>query len=339
MTFAPHSLRATFERMQGRVSLDSKAVQNLELVPQYSGGAAASGEDIQRQLNFLYATPTDLQRGQGGQLAKRGTRRRKAASSLFDIFPCKTPGGARLLRNSLMQPISDRDTLQARLDLVELLLADEDSYFALLDLLPHLSSLDHMTAGLVQVPREISPRTTAIQINLVLTLGATLQQLPKLHQIVQAMLTNNDVVQHQNKRRRTNANNGGPAASAGGGGASGSSGSESSGRAARRGSRGVLEALERNLRHEHYKDLQERLESVCDTRHAAVMPKAQPQLFQRFKILFAIKNGLDGLLDVSRRTFLEIIDGQQLMEQSQTVRGCQRSSANGLVLRIVLLLL
>jgi len=192
MRFAPHSLRVRFQNLAGRVSMDLRAVQNLELLPQYSGGGGGGGGggsavDIASQLNFLFAAPEDLQRAGGGPSAKRGVRKRSSAACLFDLFPCRTGGGARSLRNSLLQPLSDPQTLQSRLDMVALLLADESAYFSLCELLPQFSDLDRVSAAMVQIPRAPSPRTTAAQIGLLLTLGNSIALLPRLLAVVNAL--------------------------------------------------------------------------------------------------------------------------------------------------------
>ena len=54
MRFAPHSLRVRFQNLAGRVSMDLRAVQNLELLPQYSGGGGGGGEVVVSGLNSLF---------------------------------------------------------------------------------------------------------------------------------------------------------------------------------------------------------------------------------------------------------------------------------------------
>ena len=296
MRFAPHSLRVRFQNLAGRVSMDLRAVQNLELLPQYSGGGGGGGGggsavDIASQLNFLFAAPEDLQRAGGGPSAKRGVRKRSSAACLFDLFPCRTGGGARSLRNSLLWPLSDPQTLQSRLDMVALLLADESAYFSLCELLPQFSDLDRVSAAMVQIPRAPSPRTTAAQIGLLLTLGNSIALLPRLLAVVNALAGQARAQQarqakaRQQQREPANNNNEGS-----GSGSTSTSSGDNDEPPSTSNTAELLSALSSNLSSAHYSSLQRTLTAVMDTNKTKMLHKSNVQ-FARFKIIFAGQSG------------------------------------------------
>lgn len=56
--------------------------------------------------------------------------------------------GSRLLRSSLFQPLSDIETLNARLDAVEQLLEQEEVFYGLCAVLPSMADLDQLVTHL-----------------------------------------------------------------------------------------------------------------------------------------------------------------------------------------------
>jgi DNA mismatch repair ATPase MutS len=314
MTFAPRSLRVNFTNLEGRISLDMRAMQNLELLPQFAPGEATTVE-IMTEMNFLYAVPEGVNRagagigGAGGNIVsgtKKSHRKRTNKMSLFDIFQPRTAMGARSLRNSLLQPFNDPDTLNSRLDMVELFLTDEESYYALCELLPQFSDIDHVSASMVQIPRVPSMRTTQKQISLILALGHSLNLLPKLRQCILTLRQEAKVVTKRQKRQEKlkkdqhyqNQESKDEAA------ADVDDGVPSTSSMVR-----LLDALIDNLDSTHYHTLQSEIASVMDLQKAGQIHKTNVQ-HTRYKMVFSVQSGLDGLLDVARRTFLEVIDGE-----------------------------
>mmetsp|Transcript_21625 Transcript_21625/g.51237 ORF Transcript_21625/g.51237 Transcript_21625/m.51237 type:complete len:922 (+) Transcript_21625:132-2897(+) len=73
--------------------------------------------------------------------------------SLISTMDCtKTSVGHRLLRTTLMAPPCRLDTITARLDLVDTFLHNEDLFYATLQQLQNLTSLDSMLRNIVLVP-------------------------------------------------------------------------------------------------------------------------------------------------------------------------------------------
>ena len=309
MSFVPQTVRVSFRNLEGRVNMDLKAVVNLELLPQYSRGGVASAQDILQATNFLFATPaSDMRkaRGAAAPATKRHGRVRSTAATVFDLFHCKTAGGARSLRNSLLQPYSDPDTLLGRLDMVDILLADEESYYTLCEIMPQFTDLDHVTAGMVQAPVEPNIRTTQMQIHLILTLGYSLQLMPKLEAIVATLKQKAEEQQAEKKKADERQARNATATPAPDALASTSSLLE------------LLTDLLANLGERHYSGMLLIINEVLDLPKSEVLRKgANSAQYARYRNVFAVRSGLNGLLDVARRTFLEAADGQPETTHSQ----------------------
>jgi DNA mismatch repair ATPase MutS len=82
--------------------------------------------------------------------AKSSSNRKHSLISTMDCT--KTSVGHRLLRTTLMAPPCRMDTITARLDLVDTFLLDEDLFYATLQQLKNLTSLDNMLTNIVVVP-------------------------------------------------------------------------------------------------------------------------------------------------------------------------------------------
>lgn len=72
------------------------------------------------------------------------------------------PRAARLLRRNLLQPITDRNTLELRLDTVAELLK-HSLFFELTAYMSKLGDLDHLTTTFITVPK-IKTQRTALSI-------------------------------------------------------------------------------------------------------------------------------------------------------------------------------
>jgi len=288
------------------------------------------------ELNLLFSGAVDMRKSSvGASGATVGMsmsspfRRRTSKSSLFDIFQCKTAGGARLLRNSLLQPYCDSATLLSRLCMVDLLLVDEVSYLELCELLPLCSDLDHVSASMVQIPRQPSARTTHHQINLILSFAQTLEQMKRLHAcVIRLSKQAGEAARRREKQRKKQARAQAQAHAQAQAQAQAQSRSQSQASnassttalratptvdhdedvdSAARNQQRFLERIAENLSNSHYESLQHLILRVMDPSKQGLVNKSNAQ-YQRFKFIFAIRSGLNGLLDVARRTFLEAID-------------------------------
>ena len=79
----------------------------------------------------------------------------RTANILVGTIDCtKTSVGGRLLRTNLMAPPTRLDTINARLDLVDSLLEDEQFFYAVMEHLEDLPDVDKMLSYIALAPRE-----------------------------------------------------------------------------------------------------------------------------------------------------------------------------------------
>lgn len=123
----------------------------------------------------------------------------KSKDSLVSSIDCtKTTVGTRLLRTSLMAPPCRSDTINARLDLVESFLQDEDFFYAVLGHLKNLPAIDKMLTDIAVVPRiethkmqtmggcpVVTARLASKGISAIVCVKSTLSALPALVSVLQ----------------------------------------------------------------------------------------------------------------------------------------------------------
>lgn len=79
----------------------------------------------------------------------------RTANSLVGTIDCtKTSVGGRLLRTNLMAPPTRLDTIQARLDLVDSLLEDEEFFYVVMEHLEDLPDVDKMLSYVALTPKK-----------------------------------------------------------------------------------------------------------------------------------------------------------------------------------------
>jgi DNA mismatch repair protein MSH4 len=85
----------------------------------------------------------------------------KTRNSLIATIDCtKTTVGSRLLRTNLMAPPCRIDTINARLDLVDTFLADEEFFYTVHEQLQNLPDVDKMLTNVAIVPRKARSKQT-----------------------------------------------------------------------------------------------------------------------------------------------------------------------------------
>jgi MutS domain III len=117
----------------------------------------------------------------------------KARESLIGMMDCtKTAVGSRLLRTNLMSPPARSDTINRRLELVDLFLSSQDFFFAVFEHLKNLPDIDKMLSNIALVPRKhqldrdgktvmnqkTQERLASKGISALVCLKSTLQELP-----------------------------------------------------------------------------------------------------------------------------------------------------------------
>ncbi|CAO3593979.1 unnamed protein product [Absidia cylindrospora] len=114
--FCEHTLKFVYDTVEGTMMIDAITAKNLELVNNLS--KANNKETLFGAMNHT-----------------------------------TTPMGARLLRTTILQPCTDPDIINARLDAVEELLKKESEFFSLKSSLKHLMDLDHVISTITKMPR------------------------------------------------------------------------------------------------------------------------------------------------------------------------------------------
>jgi len=100
--------------------------------------------------------------------------------SLLDLFRCRTPGGLRLLRQALLQPLASKSEIELRQDAVQALLSNEAFFYELQQLLPAIGDIDLLAARLTSEPKHRGPQWCRSAIRTALKLRSALAALPLL---------------------------------------------------------------------------------------------------------------------------------------------------------------
>lgn len=212
--------------------------------------------------------------------------------SLFGaINYTKTVVGARLLRGEILRPSTDLATLQLRLDCVEALIGDNWAFLAIVALLKAFPDLDKMLSGLtVAAPKTITVRNARQAIDSLIFLRQALRTADELSIALEALLHVDADAQQRpgtvQQRQQAETEGGGRGAV-----------------------RQLMQALIRNLRctpgaGQPLDLLRQSMddaftEGTAFSKSSAVMKNEE---------CFAIRAGRHGLLDVSRKTFLQCVE-------------------------------
>lgn len=228
----------------------------------------------------------------------------KTRDSLVSTIDCtKTTVGTRLLRTTLMAPPSRSDTINARLDLVDAFLQDEDFFYSVLDHLKNLPAVDKMLTDVAIVPKvqkaQVENISAAVRraskgISALVCIKTTLSALPALAGVIQDHLTDLET------------DPGGDDASTAVTGRSSLLVGLGSGPASvtRPHEQYLLRAILQALSQPQLSEVRARVsdvftESTAFSRNANMM---------RHQECFALKSGDNGLIDIIRKAFLANVD-------------------------------
>lgn len=124
----------------------------------------------------------------------------KVKNSLIGTMDCtKTTVGSRLLRTNLMSPPARVDTINTRLELVDLFLSNAEFFYAVLEHLTNLPEVDKMLSNIALVPRKnftgrqgkepdgstVTERMASKGISALVCIKTTLQALPSFAGVLQ----------------------------------------------------------------------------------------------------------------------------------------------------------
>ncbi|KAF3315518.1 MutS protein msh4 [Orbilia oligospora] len=143
--FVGHSLRVRYQSSEGAMVIDFSTVQNLELV--------------------------------------QNLRNPKSGDCLFGLLNnTVTPMGGRLLRTSILQPLTDTSILDDRLDAVEELATSEEMFFGTKKALQGFGDMDRLLTSLITVPANSSLKFSEKSINDVILLKKELASITPIHE-------------------------------------------------------------------------------------------------------------------------------------------------------------
>lgn len=146
-------------------------VQSVRLAPR---ALVVRWQDVRGRVSLDFETVRNLELITN---ARTGSQRQ----SLFGVVDrTKTAVGARLLRATLLCPSNDLSTVNARLDAVDELLHDETRLAEAQAALARCLDLDLIASQLVQVPKTFTPRTARQALRAVIALRHCLALLPEL---------------------------------------------------------------------------------------------------------------------------------------------------------------
>lgn len=193
----------------------------------------------------------------------------KQKESLFGVINnTKTVIGERLLRSNILRPSTDKVTINTRLDLVEDLLSNNRVFSELVALLTAFPDLDKMLNGLVTVPKNITPKTARVGIDTLIFLKETLKLSPKVVDVITSM---KKLATSDNSSTVMNP---------------------------------LLVAIAQNLRDPELSKIEALIMDMI-TESTTYQKSAHAMRHQE---CFALKNGIHGLLDVARKTFLQTVE-------------------------------
>uniref|UniRef100_A0A0G4I158 DNA mismatch repair proteins mutS family domain-containing protein n=1 Tax=Chromera velia CCMP2878 TaxID=1169474 RepID=A0A0G4I158_9ALVE len=107
----------------------------------------------------------------------------KEKNSLFSLFTCRTVGGSKRLRQTLLAPCGKAEEIEARLDVVEYFLSNENHFFECKRILSHFDKVDLLISRFVSIPHQRDQKWAKGLVNSVLHLKHILEVIPMLHDV------------------------------------------------------------------------------------------------------------------------------------------------------------
>lgn len=204
----------------------------------------------------------------------QGLRSSSIKGSLFDVVNfTKTTVGRRLLKATLVQPLADLETIHGRHEVIEKLLSNEQATLKISELLASFPDLDSIIfqSNLVQISKRQTTASSQAVIRSVLYLKHTLQQLPLLGQALSECAESSPIL---NAMSKSLSNNG-------------------------------LDEIRKSIDQVLNED-----SSLGGSVFSAGPNAAVKSAYNvRMQQCFAVKTGINGLLDVARKTYSEVVEG------------------------------
>jgi len=208
---------------------------------------------------------------------------RASKNSLFGVVNhTKTSVGSRLLRSSIMQPSADKTTIDMRLDTVDMLrTVPVSTQGQLSSVLKQLPDLDKMLTGIVVVPKNVTTKTAKYSIDTCIMIKQVLRQGAELATIIDGFNTNR--VGGAPMTQNGNGHGDAPEYAV---------------------NNDLLHIIACNLKQPVFSAILDTLdEMLTESTHYS---KSAAEM--RHTECFAVKPGINGLLDVARKTYLQSVE-------------------------------
>ncbi|XP_072275595.1 mutS protein homolog 4 [Pyxicephalus adspersus] len=145
--YAPKSLKFRFQGSEQTAMIDSASAQNLELL-----------------------------------VNNRDSRNNH---SLFGVLNnTKTPGGSRRLRANILEPLTDIQTINTRLDCIQEFLENEELFFSLQSVLSRFLDTEQLLSNLIQIPKQETEKAADTKITYLISLKHTLELVEPLKAVL-----------------------------------------------------------------------------------------------------------------------------------------------------------
>jgi DNA mismatch repair protein MSH4 len=284
MAFMPRSIRVDFKTSDSTVLLDPMTIKALELL---ESNRIIISSNLKPTTSSLTGAAGSKFGGLTGEAPGGSQRGRGPIKCLFDVLNhTQTPQGARFLKANLLQPPSDLNTILFRQSAVSALLEDENLYFQLQSALIAFSDPNPILSMLVRSPHSTSSTSASSSASSAASSKDDMQEtLSQARSRISTFL--------KLKRSLTGVK--------------------------------TLQHIVASSDHPFFKALQDVLSQpdldliyklLCDsmadvsiTADAAATTKAPKRIsIQQRDVIFALKQGLNGLLDAARRVYSERIE-------------------------------
>lgn len=191
----------------------------------------------------------------------RNLQDHKSKDSLFGLLNSTlTRMGARLLKNNMLQPLTDPEALELRYDALQELSTKEDTFFAVRGALKKMLDVEKVLTSFIVVPVHLTPTHIEQAVNNILALK---HFITSVHPVYEALL-------------------------------------------------GCTSSILVQIRELCHSDNTEQAQSLIDQVISEETVHANKPLDLRNQRIYAVKSGVNGLLDVARQTYKEaMLDAYQ----------------------------
>jgi len=290
MSWAPKSLSLQQSDLNGLVQIDAATARALELVPVYSRKPVTEQQRATTTTMGPYAS---------------------TPRTLFDVLNyTRTRSGARLLRATILQPLTDVQTIRIRQASIATLLNNENLFFQISTQLSAFKELDTVLNSIVKVPRMKNVATIQNQALQLMLLHRILTVRHELAESCRLAARMSQSSSSSASAEVQSMNPPAPDAAPGENAGSQSNPCPQSNSSAEI-QNGFFAAIADTVADEIGDELIKIIDTVIDpqiTSAYAIGSKSQTPEQMRIQVVYSVRRGLNSVLDVARETFSSAIE-------------------------------